>query len=345
MSEESTENRPWVWRPPEDGCIGRRGLRPKEAPEKVSGRAVYTSDVYLPGMLYLKVLRSPYAHARITKMDTSKAEKIPGVWAVIRYDDPDIDFTDPYRPVIGRSWFWYRNILPDIADFQGVRLGAMVIAESEQICDLALKLIGEGIEWEQMPFILDPEEAIKPGAPLLHPELNPESNIFDDSVTYKIGDVEKGFASSDHVVEFKSVKIEDDVWAGVEPGSIVAWLKDEEMEVWYHGQRIPADVNFISAPVFKKDPSRPKKVKVHTPYNGATFGGNAMGLVAQLVRYAVIAARITQRPIKVVDDYAMSWEGTSYETGTNRFKVGFNSDGTIVSIKIDTLQIAGHPLP
>jgi CO/xanthine dehydrogenase Mo-binding subunit len=345
MTEESGQNKPWLWRPPKGGYIGRRGLRPKEAPEKVSGRAVYTSDVYLPGMLYVKTLRSPHAHARIKRMDSGKAEALPGVWAVIRYDDPDIDFTDPYRPVIGRSWFWYRNILPDIADFEGVRLGALVVAESEEICDQALKLIGKGIEWEQFPFILDPEEAVKPDAPLLHPERNPDSNVFADTVTYKIGDVEKGFASSDHVVEFKSVKIEDDVWAGVEPGSIVAWSKDEEMEVWYHGQRIPADVNFIAAPVFKKDRSRPKKVKVHTPYNGATFGGNAMGLVAQLVRYAVIAARKTGRPVKVVDDYAMSWEGTSYETGTNRFKVGFNNDGTIVSIKIDTLQIAGHPLP
>jgi CO/xanthine dehydrogenase Mo-binding subunit len=142
MAEDSMENRPWLWRPPEGGYVGRRGLRPKEAPEKVSGRAMYTSDVYLPGMLYVKILRSPYTHARIKKMDTSKAESLPGVWAVIRYDDPDIDFSDPYKPVIGRSWFWYRNILPDIADFQGVRLGAMVIADAEEICDQALKLIG-----------------------------------------------------------------------------------------------------------------------------------------------------------------------------------------------------------
>ena len=101
MAEESVENKPWLWRPPEGGYIGRRGLRPKEAPEKVTGRAVYTNDIYLPGMLYVKVYRSPYAHARIKSMDSSKAEALPGVWAVIRYDDPDIDFSDPYKPALG----------------------------------------------------------------------------------------------------------------------------------------------------------------------------------------------------------------------------------------------------
>ena len=91
----------WLWRPPEGGYIGRRGLRPKEAPEKVTGRAVYTNDVYLPGMLYVKAFHSPYAHARIRKMDTRKAEALPGVWALIRHDDPEIDLSDPYQLVLG----------------------------------------------------------------------------------------------------------------------------------------------------------------------------------------------------------------------------------------------------
>jgi xanthine dehydrogenase molybdenum-binding subunit len=343
--EESKEERLWLWRPPEGGYIGRRGLRPKEAPEKVTGRAIYTNDVYLPGMLYLKVLRSPYAHARIKRMDTGKAQALPGVWAIVRHDDPDVDLSDPYQPVAGFMWFWHRNsILPDTADYQGVRLGAMVIGETEEICDHALKLVGEGIEWEQLPFILDPEKAIQPDAPLLHPELNSKSNVWKDSVLINQGDVEKGFASSDHVVEFREIKKEDDVWAGVEPGCIVARFTGDDLEVWYHGQRIGVDVNFISAPVFKNDKSQPKKLKVHTPFNGATFGGNAMGLVCQLARYAVIGAKKTQRPVKVVDDYAMSWEGNSFETGIANYKVGFNNDGTIVAIKIDVWQKNGLPI-
>ena len=341
----SKENLLWLWRPPKGGYIGRPGLRPKEAPEKVTGKAVFTNDVYLPGMLYLKVLRSPHAHARIKKMDTGKAEALPGVWAIIRYDDPDIDLSDPYQPVLGFMWFWHRkSILPDTADYQGMRLGALVIAESEEICDRALKLIGEGIEWEQLPFILDPEKATRPDAPLLHPEINSKNNIWKDAVILEQGDVEKGFASSDQVIEFSEIKKEDDVWAGVEPGCMVVRWVGDDLEFWYHGQRIGVDVNFISAPVYKKDKRRPKKVKAHTPYNGGTFGGNAMGLASHLARYAAIGARKTMRPVKVVDDYAMSWEGNSFETGIARYKVGFNNDGTIIAIKIDIRQKNGLPI-
>jgi CO/xanthine dehydrogenase Mo-binding subunit len=347
MTEEFEEDKPWLWRPPEGGYIGRRGLRPKEAAEKVTGRAVYTRDVYLPGMLYLKVYRSPHAHARIKSMDTSKAEALPGVWAVIRYDDPDIDLSDPYKSSIrGLTWFWWRDsILPDTADSYGIRVGALVVAESEEICDQALKLIGEGIEWEKLPFILDPEEAAQPDAPLMHPELNPESNIWKDTVVLNRGDVEKGFASSDHVIEFCENKKDDDIWAGVEPGCMVAQWKGDELEFWYHGKIIGMDSLTMLAPVYKDDMiNKAVKLKVHVPYSGATFGGNAMGYTAHLCRYAAIAARKTSRPVKVVDDYGMSWEGTSFETGTAHYKVGFNNDGTILAIRIDTYQKEGLPI-
>ena len=343
---ETTEIKPWLLRPPvKDGYIGRRGLRPKEAPSKVTGRAVYTNDIYLPGMLYAKAFLSPYAHARIKKMDSSKAEALPGVWAVIRYDDPDIDFSDPYKRQLGWTWMWWRDsILPDTADFYGVRMGALVVAESEEICDAALKLIGEGIEWEHLPIVLDPEEAAKPEAPLMHPERNPENNIWKDIITLNMGDVEKGFAESDHVIEFSEYKREDDVWAGVEPGCMIARWVGEDLEVWYHGQFVAWDVPFMMASAYKNDDTKPRSLKVHTPYNGGTFGANTMGLACQLLRYAVIAARKTLRPVKLVDDYAMNWEGVSFEVGTAHYKVGFNNDGTIVAIKIDTFQKSGIPI-
>jgi CO/xanthine dehydrogenase Mo-binding subunit len=140
MQQESDDNRIWLWRPPKDGYVGRRGLRPKEAIEKVTGRAVYTNDVYLPGMLYAKVYHSPYAHARIKKMDSSQAEALLGVWAVIRYDDPDIDFSDTHKSMRGYMWFWWNDsVLPGVADYYGARVGALVVAESEEICDEALR--------------------------------------------------------------------------------------------------------------------------------------------------------------------------------------------------------------
>jgi CO/xanthine dehydrogenase Mo-binding subunit len=345
MSQESGQIKPWLLRPPGDGYIGRRGLRPKEAPEKVTGRAIYTNDVYIPGMLYMKIFRSPYAHARILKMDSSKAEALPGVWAVIRYDDRDIDFSDPYKPMLGRTWMWWRDsILPDTADFYAVRMGALVIAESEEICDEALRILGEGIEWEQLPIILDPKEGARADAPIMHPERDAKSNIWKDIVTLNMGDVEKGFAASDHVIEFNESKYEDDIWGGVEPGCMIVRWMGADLEVWYHGQFVAWDAPFMAAPAFKSDPVRPKKLKVHTPYNGGSFGANTMGLACQLLRYAVIGARKTLRPVKLVDDYAMSWEGTSFEVGTAHYKVGFNNDGNIVAINIETFQKTGIPI-
>lgn len=344
MVEEKTENKPWLWRPPEGGYIGRKGLRPKEAFEKVTGKALYTSDVYLPGMLYAKVYRSPHAHARIKSMDTSEAEAIPGVWIIIRYDDETLDLKDYFPREMG--WFWWRDsILPDTADFFGQRLGAVVVAESEQLCDQALKLIGNSIEWEMLAVILDPEEATKPDAPILHPEKNAESNIWKDIVILNQGDVEEGFAASENIVEFVLKKEEDDVWATPEPGCMVAhWKGDEgkggELEFWFHGGAVGRDIRFGILPEFDSD----VKLKVHTPHNGAMFGGNQMGYTAQLCRYASIATKKTRRPVKVVDDYGLTWEGTSYETGVAWFKIGFNNDGTIVAIKIELLQHEGHPV-
>jgi CO/xanthine dehydrogenase Mo-binding subunit len=339
MSQE-TGNKPWLWRPPEGGYIGKRGLRPKEAFDKVTGKAIYASDVDLPGMLFAKIYRSPYAHARINHMDSSKAEALPGVRAIIRYDDPDQDLHDYFPREIG--WYWWRDsILPDTADFFGVRLGAVVVAESEEICDKALKLIGEGIEWELLPIILDPEEPTKPDAPILHPERNPKNNIWKDAVVLNQGDVEKGFAASENVIEFFQKKIDDDVWATPEPGCMVAHCKGDELEFWYHGGSVGRDITFGMMPEFK---DKHIKLKVHTPHSGAMFGGNQMGYNSHLCRYAVIASKKTQKPVKVVDDYGLAWEGTSYETGSAYYKVGFNNDGTLVAIRVVTYQHEGHPI-
>ena len=116
---QDAENKPWLWRPPKGGYIGKRGLRPKEAQDKVTGKAIYTSDVFLPGMLYAKAYRSPYAHARIKSMDSSQAAVLSGVRAIIRYDDTDVDLHDYFPREMG--WYWWRDsILPDTADFLGL---------------------------------------------------------------------------------------------------------------------------------------------------------------------------------------------------------------------------------
>ena len=90
---------PWKWTVPQGGDDGKRHLSRQDGRDRVSGQAVYTRDVYLPGMLYAKILTSPYAHSKIVRMDTSGAAKLEGVRDILRYDDPDIvrdNVTGPY---------------------------------------------------------------------------------------------------------------------------------------------------------------------------------------------------------------------------------------------------------
>jgi xanthine dehydrogenase molybdenum-binding subunit len=133
--------------PPENAqYIGKRGMRRKDGYDKVSGFGLYSRDIKLPGMLYAKQLMSPYAHATIKSMDTSKAEAFPGVRAVFRYDDPDNKGTLPGASPVGVVSASYP-------------VAVVVVADSVEIVDNALKLVE--IEWEQLPVEVDWDVAMQ----------------------------------------------------------------------------------------------------------------------------------------------------------------------------------------
>ena len=222
--------------------IGKRGVRRIDGYAKASGKAVYTRDVQIPGMLYAKVMRSPYAHARILSMDTSEAIKLPGVRAIMRYDDPEIkgrtlngSVGGPDRLAGEFSGFALKPesvILAREAWFEGQAVGAMVAAESEEIAKEAIRLIR--VEWEQLPFVLDQEEALKPEAPVLLP--GAKSNKLEDfRELFEHGDVEKGFKEADKVIEFKATR-RAHLWAGAEMPSVVARWTEDRLELWNHSQ-------------------------------------------------------------------------------------------------------------
>jgi 4-hydroxybenzoyl-CoA reductase alpha subunit len=168
--------------------IGKR-VPKLDAIDKVTGRAVYGHDMKLPRMLYGKILRSERAHARILNIDTSRAIKLPGVKAVITgYDIPDI-----------RVGFAKDNPILKTGKVRSFRDEiAAVAAVDEDTAQEALELIK--VEYEDLPAVFDPEEAMKPGAPLIHEKA--ERNILSlMTQSYSHGDVEKGFAESDVVIE------------------------------------------------------------------------------------------------------------------------------------------------
>jgi xanthine dehydrogenase molybdenum-binding subunit len=323
--------------------IGKRGVRRIDGFAKASGKAVYTRDVQIPSMLYAKVMRSPYAHARILSMDTRKAEALPGVVAVLRYDDPEIkgrklngSVGGPDRMAGQFSGFALKPIsviLAEEAWFEGQAVGAVVAAESEEIAIEALRLIE--VKWEELPFLLDQEEALKPDAPVLVP--GAESNKLNDfrGELIQFGDVEKGFKEADKIIEFKATR-RAHLWAGAEMPSVIARWTENRLELWNHVQQ-PYSVKLLLAEQMNIPLNQ---ITMYTPYQGCSFGERcnpADFSINGMNTLAVIMARKTGRPIKLLFDRAEKFYGESSDMMVGYFKVGAKKDGTITAVSMKNI--------
>jgi len=203
---------PWTWKAPESSEIIKNTTTRQDAQERVSGQAAYTRDICLPGMLYAKILTSPYAHAKIASMDISEAKNLVGVRDILTYADPDI--SKDFQSGADIAGAYSIPTLPGTGDFFQHPMGAVVVADTEDICDQALRLVK--IKWEERPFILDMEEAAKPDAPKIMTEVkrmsfmgfggsrdsqekNPNVVVNEDR---EIGNIQKGFEEADKVIEY-----------------------------------------------------------------------------------------------------------------------------------------------
>jgi CO/xanthine dehydrogenase Mo-binding subunit len=351
---------PWTWKNPEGAEEMRRRMIRQDGHERVSGQAIFTRDIHLPGMLYAKVLTSPFAHGRITRMDTAKAESLMGVRDILRYDDPDIA-TDN---VTGCSSASKYNILtlPGTGDFYQHPMGVAVVADSEEICDRALRLVQ--IEWEEKPFVLDMEESLKPDAPKimsevkrLDPTAKEPNTVLTDTV--EIGDIEKGFAEADTIIEYK-IKRAVNSPAGVEPMVCVAQWRGDFLDLWVHHQHNMADalssesvpsvafdlvgrdesnrpqIDSNFKPATRNDPHPPfahwSKITLTFPYQGSSFGGISwLAYSYAFIRLAIrLAKRAAGKPVKLLYDESNFYCGGD-ESGTFTCKVGAKKDGTITA--------------
>ena len=322
--------------------IGKRGVRRIDGYAKASGKAVYTRDVQIPGMLYAKVMRSPYAHARILHMDTSKAESLPGVRAVMRYDDPEIkgrtlngSVGGPDRLAGEFSGFALKPesvILAEEAWFEGQAVGAAVAAESEEIAKEAIRLIH--VEWEQLPFILDQEEALKPDAPVLLP--GAESNKVEDfRALFEHGDIEKGFKEADKIIEFKARR-NAHLWAGAEMPSVLARWTENRLELWVHVQQ-PYAVKMLLSEQLDIPMNQ---ITMYSPYQGCSFGERcnpADFSINGMNTIAVLMAKKAERPVKLLFDRAEKFYGESGDMMVGYFKVGAKKDGTITAVDMKNI--------
>ena len=243
------------------------------AREKVTGRARYPVDIYPTGVLYTKVLRSPYPHAKVTRLDTSDAERMPGVRAIVTYAD---------MPRIARP------PLTDEPSFAGEGIAA-VAAETEGIAEAALRAIK--VEYEQLPFVLDPREAAKPGAPLVRSDLR-TNHVRDPQFSNKRGDVERGFAQADIVVESKS-QTSWEQHVAMEPHSATAmWEADDRLTVWSSTQYAHGMRNGIASALAMPQ----SKVRVLAEHTGSGWGDKT-GLLPYHV-YTALLAKKAGRPVR-----------------------------------------------
>ncbi len=315
------------YKPKEYKYIGQRIPRKIDGTAKASGRADYTMDIQLPGMLYLRFLMSPLPHARILKMDTSKAEKLPGVRYIVRYDDPEVQKETIVNKVV--EMLWVDRPLVGIAHMEGELVGAAVAAETEDIAEEALSLIA--IEWEERPFLLDPVAACEPGATLVYPERFPDGNHFNGGVldAFEDGDIKKGFAEADKVVEFRFDRTAN-TWVGPErPCGVWRWNADCP-EIWLKHQRPYLSKSRISD-WFGGIPMN--KITIHVPHQGGSFGGWAqIDWNLGPLWCAGYASKKTGRPVKYVFNRREDFFGGASDEGVYFVKVGFKNDGTITAV-------------
>ena len=245
--------------------IGKRDVQRLDGYEKANGKATYTIDIKLPGMLYMRFLTSPYPHSEIKRLDTSRAEALPGVRAVLRYDDPEL----PREADLGGHDSSSVPVLSRVAHFEGEEVGVAVAADSDAIAEEALRKID--VEWELRPFVLHVEEALRPESALSNPEEYPHSNYYNQGFldVDRLGDIEAGFAEADTVLEFTSRR-RLHTWIGPErPCGVFTW-NGAFPEVWVKQQRPLISKRAISS-WFGGIPMN--KIIMHCPYQGASFGG------------------------------------------------------------------------
>jgi CO/xanthine dehydrogenase Mo-binding subunit len=304
--------------------IGQRTVRPDGA-EKVTGRAAYAADTTMPGMIWGKVLRSPHPHARIRSIDTSKAEALSGVKAVITAKDV-VDFPIDKSVMLGiQDMRWMcRNVMArEKALFAGHPVAA-VAATTEKIAAEACGLIE--VDYEVLPWVIDVEEAMKPDAPVLHDFMKFEgkpSNIAG-KLEHKLGDVEKGFAEADVVIE-RSFRTKPVHQGYIEPHACLVSVSDGKATVWSSSQG-----QFMVRAMCAHLTGLPQNdIRAIPAEIGGGFGGKT---IVYLEPLALILSRKSGRPVKMTMTREEVFRASGPTSGSySKVKIGAKKDGRIVA--------------
>ena len=321
--------------------VGKNVLR-RDGVDKTTGRGLFTTDMFLPGMLFAKVLRSPHPHARIVSIDTSEAEKLPGVKAVMSHKNGPKNLFNASVPMfltipqLERVLDQY--LFDDVVRYVGDEVAA-VAATSEAIAAKALELIK--VEYELLPAVFDPLEALKPEAPELHAGkgCTPEGkNIPGEIVKIPYHDVEKGLAESDVIIE-ETYKLPVQKQVQMETQASVAQVDGNgDVTVWSTSQT-PHPSRAILGKIFDIPAS---KIRVLAPpYVGGGFGVR-IGLSAKAEPIAMGLALLAKKPVKLIytrkEDFIAS---DTRHPGYVTIKLGAKKDGTFQALDMKAVLGTG----
>ena len=284
---------------------------------KLTGEAKYAADVQLPGMLIGKILRSPHPHARIVSIDTSAAERLEGVHAVLTPFDISEGKIAPDLPILDTE-----------ARFVGDEVAA-VAAEDE---DIALEAVGLlKAEYEPLPFVTDMREALEPDAPPVHAGGN---LVGGEPITLTRGSVDEGFEEADVIVE-DTFTTPSHSGAALEPRAAVAAWEGEELTVWKSTRGIHADRLMLSIALGVPL----ENIRVMGPHMGAGYGNK------DETRLSVITAELARRagrPVKIETTREEEFIAGRHRHATiTTLRMGVKRDGTVTAVHATTIMDTG----
>jgi CO/xanthine dehydrogenase Mo-binding subunit len=311
-----------------------RATRRIDAVERVTGKATYTRDVRLPGMLYARVLRSPHPHARVKSIDTSRAAALPGVKAVITHDTAPVwwgagsiaggaQYSDDVKKITTQRRYIFNNPVRFVGDAV-----AAVAAIDRHVAEEALDLIA--VDYEVLPFVIDPEEALQADAPKVWPEGNLSPNARNEAApsVSRRGNVEQGFAAADQVFEerYSTAFVHD---AQMEPRACAAHWEGDKLTLYTPTGGI-ANCQHDTA----RDLGLPDdKVRIVCQYMGGNFGNKNQNQDADLI--AAMLAKQAGAPVMLELSRREDWLGMHGRWHTVQYyKVGAKKDGTVTAIEL-----------
>lgn len=307
--------------------MGRSHPR-SDAPAKVTGRAEFTEDISFPNMLFGRVLTSPLAHARVLSIDTSEAEALPGVKAVIT----GADVSDVLYGVSPARYDEY-VLAKDRVRFVGDEVAA-VAAIDERTADEAIKLIK--VEYEELPALLDPFEAMADDAPQIHDHPRFKNN-FNTKVDHHFGNVDDGFAEADEIYE--DTFVGNSVYQSpIEPHAAIAqWDQDRDSITIWSSTQVPHYLHKQLSRVFEMPMA---KIRVIRPCIGGGFGGKAEAISLDFC--SIYLSKLTGRPVKMVyTREEMFYHHRGRHKQHMKLKIGVTKEGKITAVDFESVLDGG----